>query len=60
MYYFLTAPDNYKKILFVLRDCNKAGISLAAYYRDTYKHLIPAEVEILEYDEQLDTVTKII
>lgn len=52
MYYFHLAPHNFKKIMFVLYHCNKQGKSLASYYRDKYKHLVPNDVEIWEYDEQ--------
>ena len=56
MYYFLSAPPEYKKILFVLRDLRQGtGESLAKYYLRTYSHLIPEGVEIWEYDEDLST-----
>lgn len=52
MYYFHGAPSDYKKILFVLRDLRKGnGESLATYYLRTYAHMIPAGVNIWEYDE---------
>lgn len=52
MYYFHLAPRRFRKVLFVLRDVSeKRGESLAAYYVRNYGHLIPADVEILEYDE---------
>ena len=52
MYFFLLAPREYRKVLFVLRDFNRGrGESLAEYYLRTYGHLIPDGVEILEYDE---------
>ena len=51
MLYFSLAPPGYRKILFVLRDFNeKRGLSLAEYYVQIYGHLIPDDVEILEYD----------
>jgi hypothetical protein len=51
MFYFYVAPDDYKKILFVLRDCsNKRGESLAEYYIRLRKHLIPLGVVIIEFD----------
>jgi hypothetical protein len=51
MYYFLVAPQNYRKIFFSLRDiCSRRKISLAEYYVHTYAHLIPAGVEVWEYD----------
>lgn len=52
MYYFLLAPADYRKVLFVLRDLRGSqGESLATYYIRTYGHLIPAGVEIWEYDD---------
>ena len=55
MYYFACAPAEYRKILFVLKDLrNQTGESLAHYYIRTYRHLIPLDVEIWEYDEETD------
>ncbi|MCJ7576767.1 MAG: hypothetical protein MUO80_08905 [Dehalococcoidia bacterium] len=52
MYLFYAAPSNYRKILFVLRDYSEDKMeTLAEYYIRTSPHLIPAEVEIWEYDE---------
>lgn len=52
MYYFHLAPTDYRKVLFVLHDRReKAGESLLSYYTRMYGHLIPADVEILEWDE---------
>ncbi|WP_345984408.1 hypothetical protein WCX49_07140 [Sulfurimonas sp. HSL-1656] len=52
MYYFLAAPDGYRKIMFVLRDYNeKRDETLAEYYLKKYRHLIPVDVEFWEYDE---------
>ncbi|MEJ8680079.1 hypothetical protein P0C22_16180 [Plesiomonas shigelloides] len=52
MYYFFTAPTGFRKIMFVLRDFSaKRNETLAEYYIRTYKHLIPNDVEIWEYDE---------
>ena len=52
MYYFAVAPENYRKILFVLRDYSaKKKETLAKYYIRTYDHLVPDGVEIWEYDE---------
>ena len=52
MYYFHTAPEGYRKILFVLRDLRRGtGESLCSYYMRTYSHLIPDDVEFWEYDE---------
>ena len=60
MYYFYTAPHDYRKIMFVLHHCNGQGKSLASYYLDTYRHLIPSDVEFWEYDEQKMTAARII
>lgn len=58
MYYFLAAPAGYRKILFVLRDLSeKRGETLAEYYVRTYRHLIPEDVEIWEFDELTQAVS---
>ena len=52
MYYFFSAPDEYRKILFVLRDERRTtGETLSAYYIRNYGHLIPVGVEIWELDQ---------
>ncbi|MBQ0138009.1 MAG: hypothetical protein KBT36_01825 [Kurthia sp.] len=52
MYYFHLVPAGYRKIFFILRDySNKRNETLAEYYIRTYSHLIPNDVEIMEYDE---------
>lgn len=57
MYYFHLAPSEYRKIFFILRDySNKRNETLGEYYIRTYGHLIPSDVEIMEYDEELQTV----
>ena len=51
MYYFKLAPPGFRKVLFVLWDFSeKRGESLAEYYVRNHSHLIPDDVEILEYD----------
>mgnify|MGYP001103622460 CR=1 FL=1 len=50
MLYFLLAPKNYKKILAVLVSRNLGGKSLADYYVDRFRHLVPQSVEIWEID----------
>ena len=51
MYYFYIAPKKFRKVLFVLRDfSDKRGETLARYYVRNYGHMIPADVQILEYD----------
>lgn len=57
MYYFHLAPPEYRKIFFILRDySNKRSETLGEYYIRTYGHLIPNDVEIMEYDEVNQTV----
>jgi hypothetical protein len=52
MYYFLLTPVGYRKIMFVLRDYSeKRKETLAEYYLRTYRHMIPNDVELWEYDE---------
>ncbi|GEK72000.1 MULTISPECIES: hypothetical protein [Halomonas] len=52
MYYFLVAPPGFRKILFVLRDMSeRRQETLAEYYIRNYRHLIPGDVEIWEFDE---------
>ncbi|MFJ7971340.1 hypothetical protein [Psychrobacillus sp. NPDC096389] len=61
MYYFLLAPAEYRKVFFILRDYSvKRKETLGEYYLRTYKHLIPEDVEIVEYDEIELTVRIII
>jgi hypothetical protein len=53
MFYFLIAPQEYRKILFVLKDFSqKRNETLAGYYLRTNSHLIPPGVEVWEYDEK--------
>jgi hypothetical protein len=53
MFYFHLVSGDYRKIFFVLHDKRKgSGESLLTYYRRTYSHMIPADVEFLEFDEQ--------
>ena len=56
MYYFALAPENYRKILFVLRsERAKNRESLAEYYIRLNSHMIPRGVEIWEYNADSDT-----
>lgn len=58
MYYFFLAPREYRKILFVLKNYSaKRRKTLAECYIQTYGHLIPPGVEILEYDPDTQGVT---
>lgn len=53
MYYFASAPEKYRKILFVLHDIRESsGESLAEYYIRIYRHLIPPSVEIWECESK--------
>jgi hypothetical protein len=59
MYYFHLAPQRFRKV-FVLRDFSeKRGETLATYYARNYGHLIPPDVEILEYDEESSEVVAV-
>lgn len=60
MYYFYTAPAGFRKIMFVLRDFSeKRNETLAQYYIRTYKHLIPSDVELWEFDENTEIALKL-
>jgi hypothetical protein len=51
MYYFVSAPSDYRKILFVLRDYSQERQeTLAEYYLRRYAHLVPDDVELCEFD----------
>jgi len=59
MYFFYAAPKDYRKILFVLRHFNpKRKQTLAEYYIKTNRHLIPAGVEIWEFDDKTGKAEK--
>ena len=61
MYYFHLAPPRFRKVLFVLRDFSeKRSETLAIYYARNYGHLIPSDVEILEYDEESREVISVL
>jgi len=49
MYFFVTAPAEFRKILFVLKSV-RSGETLCEHYIKRYSHLIPPGVEIWEYD----------
>lgn len=60
MLYFLAAPVEYRKILFVLRHCRRgAGESLATYYLRRYLHLVPTGVEFWEYCEETRSASRV-
>ena len=54
MYYFMLAPCTHRRILAVARDI-QGGRSLAEYYLSRFRHLIPAGVEIWEFDVLAET-----
>lgn len=57
MFYFYLAPKNFRKIFFILKDVSdQRGESLGEYYIRRYSHLIPNDVEIIEYDIISDSV----
>jgi hypothetical protein len=59
MYFFYATLSTYRKIFFVLRDFSeKREETLADYYIRTYTHLIPADVEIWEYNEDTGKAEK--
>ena len=61
MYYFHLAPPRFRKVLFVLRDLSeRRGETLAGYYIRNYGHLIPKDVEILEYDDTTGVVSAVL
>lgn len=51
MYYFLLAPDHFRKVLFVLEAHHaRQPETLAEYYVRINEHLIPKDVSILEFN----------
>ncbi|NPE53736.1 hypothetical protein HLB25_06440 [Dickeya dadantii] len=52
MFYFYSAPVEYRKIMFALKDKRQnSDETLGHYYVNKFKHLIPTGVELWEYDE---------
>jgi len=49
MLYFSLAPSKYRKLLVVQRSL-RASQSLAEHYLSRYAHLVPARVELWEFD----------
>ena len=61
MYYFVATQGDYRKIMFVLRDySSKRGETLAEYYIRTYRHFIPNDVEIWEFDEDSKSAVRLV
>jgi len=59
MLYFHLAPKEYRKIFFTLHDKrNGKGETLVSYYKRTYSHLIPENVEFFEYDQETGDIYK--
>ena len=57
MFYFYLAPKDFKKVFFTLHDKrNTTGETLVAYYKRTHFHLIPEDVEFLEFDEATGSI----
>lgn len=60
MYFFHAAPSGYRKIFFVLRDYSKErNLTLGQYYIKIYRHLIPKDVEIWEFDNKESKAVRI-
>jgi hypothetical protein len=60
MLYFLLAPATFRKMLFVLKHHSTSrDETLASHYVRTYKHLIPIDVEIWEFDELTKSAIKV-
>lgn len=60
MYYFHLAPAEYRKILFVLHHRKEAaGETLLSYYKRTHFHMIPEDVEFLEWDEVTRSIVEV-
>ncbi len=54
MLYFLLAPPEFKKFMFVLKSTHpkQGGKTLAEYYVDKHGHLVSPDVTIIEYDTE--------
>ena len=61
MHYFHLAPPRFRKVMFVLRDLSKKrDETLASYYFRSYRHLMPKDVGILEYDGESGEVMTVL
>jgi hypothetical protein len=57
MYYFHLAPEKYRKILFVLEARHeRQRETLASCYVRNYGHLVPSDVEIVEFNVETKAV----
>ena len=60
MFFFYAAPQGYRKLLVVLHDfSSRRNETIGDYYIRTYSHLIPADVEVWEYNESNKSGKKI-
>jgi len=61
MFYFLLAPAEFKKYMFVLKSTHpkQGNKTLAQYYVEKHGHLVPPDVIIIEYDPQTSTANTI-
>lgn len=60
MYYFSLTPQDYRKVMFVLRDvCGRRSLSLASHYLRNHAHMIPDDVEFWEFDEQTGNADRV-
>lgn len=58
MFYFVIAPEKYRKIFFFQRSIrHNSEETLGAYYLRTHYHLIPEDVEFWECDIDTKEVT---
>lgn len=59
MLYFHLAPKDFKKVFFTLHDKRRTtGETLVSCYKRTYFHLIPDDLEFLEYDESTGDIIR--
>ena len=60
MLLFSLAPPGFRKLLFLLKHVHEQrGISLAAHYIQTQRHLIAPDIEIWEFDLPAKTAEKL-
>lgn len=59
MYYFHLTSNEYKKVFFTLHDKRTTtGETLVGYYKRIYTHLIPKDVEFLEFNESTGEIVR--
>jgi hypothetical protein len=56
--YFLAAPPEYHKVLFVLKSINN-GVSLGQHYAKRFSHLVPEGLEIWEFSPESNSATRV-